>query len=273
MKKLQFFKPPLPFIGNKKNFLKDLIPLLENSEEFKKIDTVVDLFWGSWLLSYTIKNNFPDKKVIFNDFDNYSQRLINIKDTEKLRSKIYEITKKYELKHKISDEDRIAIDKLIQEHKDAGLFFDDYSFLSWFSFLWFTKNKTAKYYYNKIPRELDTNILSYLDGLNIVSLDYKELFKLDFDLEKTLFIFDPPYLQTITDTYMHNTWRVGDYLNIIKFLHGKKFIFFSSEKSNTIEFIDFLKEFDINIEYKIKERFNWLGKGEIWYKDLLLYNI
>lgn len=58
---------PLPFMGQKRYFLRDFAEVLERVEG--QIDTVVDLFGGSGLLSHTAKAVLPGCKVVYNDYD------------------------------------------------------------------------------------------------------------------------------------------------------------------------------------------------------------
>ena len=74
----EFIQAPLPFQGQKRNFLK----------AFKDKDIFVDLFGGSGLLSHTIKQMRPEATVIFNDYDWYITRLQNIDKTNRLLAKI-----------------------------------------------------------------------------------------------------------------------------------------------------------------------------------------
>jgi len=50
---------------------------------------IVDLFSGSRLLSHTAKQLKPTAKVVYNDFDNYTERLNRIDQTNKLINKFY----------------------------------------------------------------------------------------------------------------------------------------------------------------------------------------
>lgn len=69
-------KAPLPFIGQKKNFQKHFIEVLEKNIEGEGEGwTIVDVFGGSGLLPHTAKRTKPKAKVIYNDFDGYAERL------------------------------------------------------------------------------------------------------------------------------------------------------------------------------------------------------
>lgn len=81
----EFIQAPLPFQGQKRNFLNAFKECLN---EFKDKDIFVDLFGGSGLLSHTIKQMRPEATVIFNDYDWYITRLQNIDKTNRLLAKI-----------------------------------------------------------------------------------------------------------------------------------------------------------------------------------------
>jgi len=61
-----------------------------NVKEFSSLiknirpDLVVDLFGGSGLLSYCAKRANPQSCVIYNDYDNYCERLARIEQTNEL---------------------------------------------------------------------------------------------------------------------------------------------------------------------------------------------
>jgi site-specific DNA-adenine methylase len=70
-----YTQSPLPFQGQKRRFLTQFKEALNG---FSPTATYVDLFGGSGLLSHTVKQYYPDANVIYNYFDNYSQRLDNV---------------------------------------------------------------------------------------------------------------------------------------------------------------------------------------------------
>ena len=64
----------MPFMGQKRRFVSDFkeaLKLFDNSKIF------VDLFGGSGLLSYVTKQERPDARVIYNDFDDYHLRTVS----------------------------------------------------------------------------------------------------------------------------------------------------------------------------------------------------
>ena len=82
-----YSRAPLPFLGSKNHFVKQYRELLKHATG---IDTVVDLFGGSGILSRIAKDVLPNARVVYNDFDNYCERLEMIPTTnaivERLRS-------------------------------------------------------------------------------------------------------------------------------------------------------------------------------------------
>lgn len=81
----QYLSAPLPFVGQKRMFAREFIQVLKRYPD----DAVfVDLFGGSGLLSHITKYQKPGATVVYNDFDNYRQRLENIPRTNVLLDKI-----------------------------------------------------------------------------------------------------------------------------------------------------------------------------------------
>ena len=73
-----YSRAPLPFLGSKNHFVKQYRELLKHATG---IDTVVDLFGGSGILSRIAKDVLPNARVVYNDFDNYCARLEMIPTT------------------------------------------------------------------------------------------------------------------------------------------------------------------------------------------------
>jgi adenine-specific DNA methylase len=76
----KFVSAPLPFHGQKRRHVKEFSSLIKNICP----DLVVDLFGGSGLLSYLAKRANPQNRVIYNDYDNYCERLSSIEQTNEL---------------------------------------------------------------------------------------------------------------------------------------------------------------------------------------------
>lgn len=89
-------------------------------------------------------------------------------------------------------------------------------------------------FYNTVRKCNYSPCLDYLDGLEVVSCDYRELFDKYKDVPNVVFLIDPPYLSTEVGTYTMN-WGLSDYLNVLQTLVGTNYIYFTSNKSSIIE--------------------------------------
>lgn len=89
MKEKTYTCAPLPFMGQKRRFLKQFKHALNS--DFKNQELFIDLFDGSGLLSHTTKRLRPFARVIYNDFDNYSTRIENIPETNKILAELREL--------------------------------------------------------------------------------------------------------------------------------------------------------------------------------------
>lgn len=234
-------KCPLPFNGNKKNQLRNLYSLIEILKN-NNFERVIDLFGGSGIVSRFFKNNFPEKTVIWNDFDNYESRIKQINLTNEILSKILELGIETEYKKALSSEETMTIKKILNNYKN----FDYITVSTWICGVFGTKDendlKNKKTYYNIIPKTM-YNSESYLEGLNIIRKDFR-----DIDIkENDLLILDPPYINTNMSHYS-NYWRLKDFLDVVKILNKNRnnyYILFSSGKSNINEFLEFSSFYDI----------------------------
>lgn len=236
----QYLSAPLPFQGQKRMFAKEFIKVLKHYPD----DAVfVDLFGGSGLLSHITKCQKPDATVVYNDFDNYRHRLENIPRTNALLDKIREVVASVPRQKVLPEKTKEAILSLIeQEEKERG--YVDYITLST-SLLFSMKYATnldglrKETFYNTVRKCNYDLCLDYLDGLEVVSCDYRELFSRYKDIPNVVFLIDPPYLSTEVGTYIMN-WGLSDYLDVLQTLVGTNYIYFTSNKSSIIELCDWM---------------------------------
>jgi len=236
----QYLSAPLPFQGQKRMFAKEFIKVLKHYPD----DAVfVDLFGGSSLLSHITKCQKPDATVVYNDFDNYRHRLENIPRTNALLDKIREVVASVPRQKVLPEKTKEAILSLIeQEEKERG--YVDYITLST-SLLFSMKYATnldglrKETFYNTVRKCNYDLCLDYLDGLEVVSCDYRELFSRYKDVPNVVFLIDPPYLSTEVGTYIMN-WGLSDYLDVLQTLVGTNYIYFTSNKSSIIELCDWM---------------------------------
>lgn len=230
---------PLPFIGQKRFFVRDFSEVLEKLKN--DVDTVVDLFGGSGLLSHTAKTVLSDARVVYNDFDGYSRRIDAIPSTNRILGEIRSLLKDIPINKRIPSDIKEQILAIVARYGAEG--FVDYQTVSrslLFSGKWAKSYADLHKYtfYNKI-RQCDYNADGYLDGLEVVSMDYRELFARHRDNHRALFILDPPYLSTECGMY-EGWWKLADYLDVLKLLPGMRYIYFTSEKSQLVELCDWL---------------------------------
>lgn len=236
----QYLSAPLPFQWQKRMFAKEFIKVLKHYQD----DAVfVDLFGGSGLLSHITKCQKPDATVVYNDFDNYRRRLENIPRTNALLDKIREVVASVPRRKILPEKTKEAILLLIeQEEKERG--YVDYITLST-SLLFSMKYATnldglrKETFYNTVRKCNYDLCLDYLDGLEVVSCDYRELFSRYKDVPNVVFLIDPPYLSTEVGTYTMN-WGLSDYLDVLQTLVGTNYIYFTSNKSSIIELCDWM---------------------------------
>lgn len=234
---------PLPFQGQKRNFVEPFVNTL--NEISQDIKVVVDLFGGSGLLSHTAKRILPSCKVVYNDYDGFAGRLQAIVATNELLRDIRVLLCDYPREKRISEAYKSVIIARIEKEEKSG--FVDYITLS--SSLLFSANyvttldelRVSTLYNNVKQTNYDVNAADYLHGLEIVKRDYLELFNEYKDVPGVLFVVDPPYLTTDTKTYLSDQyWKLADFLNVVNVLNQSNFIFFTSNKSSLIELCEWL---------------------------------
>lgn len=258
MKTKTLYQPPLPFQGNKREFIKTIIPLLLDLEQRGIItkDTIfVDVFGGSGIISHNIKLFFRKNRVVWNDFDNYQQRLDNIEATNELVAKIYQYnnTKEKGIYKRLDKETKEKILEVItKEIEERG--FVDYLTLSG-KFLFSDKfasnyvelSKNDFYFrgIEYVPYKKD----NYLEGVERISLDFVEVFEM-FKNKKAFLIIDPPYLFTAQDDT--KAWGAKDFLRLVSLLKPP-FMLFSNCKSQILDFLECFSGFD-NIKIHSRQR-------------------
>lgn len=240
LKKKVFTTAPLPFMGQKRKFLKQFKPALEN---YSASATYVDLFGGSGLLSHTVKVMYPEATVIYNDFDNYRERLEHIEKTNALIADIRVLLADVPKDKKVPENvKKMTLERVALEESKSG--YVDYITLS-SSILFSMKyvldlDQLKKETFYNCVRQSDYDATGYLDGLVVVSECYKVLFEKYKDLPNVVFLVDPPYLSTEAGTYK-SFWKLKDYLDVLQVLDGTKYFYFTSNKSSIIELCEWIE--------------------------------
>lgn len=268
----KYTQAPLPFMGQKRRFLNDFKEALK---QYDDAVVFVDLFGGSGLLSHVVKRERPDARVVYNDFDDYHVRIANVERTNALLADVRTIVASEPKDKKLSDKIKKAVLDRVKRDDNTG--FVDYITLS--SSLLFAMNYATSYdelckqtMYNCV-RQNGYNCAEYLDGLEIVKQDYKQLFEFWRHHPAVVFLIDPPYLSTEVGTYS-GYWKLKDYLDVLHTLKNTNYFYFTSNKSSIIELCDCLEN-----NYSAHNPFHGAQRKEVAarmnhnssYTDIMLY--
>lgn len=272
--KKHYLSAPLPFVGQKRMFAREFIKVLE---QYPDNTIFVDLFGGSGLLSHITKCQKPDATVIYNDFDNYRFRLENIPRTNALLADLRNIVQGVPKHGCIKGEMRDRVfTRLEQEEREHGYI----DFITVSSALMFSmKYKLSipemkkEALYNNIRQSDYPPASDYLEGITVVSCDYKVLFEKYKDTPGVVFLVDPPYLSTDVGTY-NMYWKLADYLDVLTVLSGHSFVYFTSNKSSIIELCEWLgqnRTLGNPFAECRKVEFNATMNYNATYTDMMLY--
>lgn len=240
MKQKIYTSAPLPFQGQKRRHVKEFSKIIQQT----KPKLIVDLFGGSGLLSHVSKRICPDSRVIYNDYDGYHIRLSNIDKTNALLAELRLILSDYPKDKKIEESLHKLILRLLYAENNKGYLVD---WITISSSLLFSMNYAMSFeefekqtLYNCI-RTTSYCVDGYLDGLNVVCMDYKDLFNQYKNIPGVLFLIDPPYLSTDVSTYSSDYWKLKDYLDVLNVLKEVDYMYFTSNKSNVIELAEWIE--------------------------------
>ncbi|WP_312395757.1 DNA adenine methylase [Chryseobacterium sp.] len=238
--KYNYVQSPLPFQGQKRRFLK---PFKQALNEFPADAIYVDLFGGSGLLSHTVKQMYPDSTVIYNDFDNYSNRIDNVAKTNTLLSDIRLIcAKSDERKERLPDHLKSeVIDRISKEEGFVDWVTISSSLLFSMKYVTSFEQLKKETFYNKV-RLSNYTAEGYLEGVLRTKKDYRDLFQDYKNNSNVVFLVDPPYLSTDCTTYSRpDYWKLSDYLNVLKTIEDTSYFYFTSNKSQIIELCEWMQ--------------------------------
>jgi site-specific DNA-adenine methylase len=256
-------------------FVREFIKILG---QFPADTVFVDLFGGSGLLSHIAKRTKPESTVVYNDFDNYRSRLQHIPQTNKLIADLRSIVADKVPRNKpITGELRERIFARIEQEERAVGYVDFITLSSSIMFSMKYRLSVAEMrkevLYNSIRKNDYPLCSDYLDGLEITSCDYKELFNRYKDTPGVVFLVDPPYLSTEVGTY-NMYWKMSDYLDVLNVLTGHSFVYFTSNKSSILELCEWLglnRSIGNPFENAAKIEFNAHMNYNASYTDMMLF--
>lgn len=236
----RFNQAPLPFQGQKRRFTKHFAAALK---DYPSDGVYVDLFGGSGLLSHTVKSVYPEARVVFNDFDDFSRRLKAIPGTNHLLAEFRKLLSDQPRDRKITGIHRQRIIDLLRAADKQG-------YVDWISLS--SSLMFAMHYgtcledfikgtlYNTV-RMSDFDASGYLEKVDVVRMDYRQLFNQYQNVEKVVFLVDPPYLSTDTSTYGSNGyWKLKDYLDVLQVITNQSYFYFTSNKSQIVELCEWI---------------------------------
>ncbi len=263
---------PLPFMGQKRRFVAQFREALH---DFPATTVFVDLFGGSGLLSHIAKRERPDARVVYNDFDDYHRRIENVARTNAIINGIRVILADAPSMKKVDAVKRQAILDLLEHYEQAG--YVDYITVS-SSILFSGKYATSlselerQTFYNTVKHSPYPLCADYLDGLEIVKHDYRELFARFKDVPNVAFLVDPPYLSTQAGHYS-GYWKLADYLDVSQTIIEHPYIYFTSNKSSVIEFFDWMDAHGFGSPFKgaVRREIRNSVSYNAQYTDIMIY--
>lgn len=185
--------------------------------------------------------------MVWNDYDNYSERLRNVAQTNAILLELRTITRDIPKKIKIDDPVRSQILEMLRRWDKRG-YVD-----------WLTVSKSIMFtmHYMQSLKEIEgeklyNNVVSgdyvvdgYLDGVNVVSKDWRQLVELYRGRKDVVWIFDPPYMLTDISGYRKETyWGIKECLDVAMECENSKFVYFTSNRSGVEEFLRWVDRFD-----------------------------
>lgn len=223
-------KAPLPFQGQKKNWIKQLEQV---AKEVKPGAVFVDVFGGSGLVSHVLKRSRPDCEVVYNDFDGYSERLARVAETNALLAEIRGYVTDVPKEKRITGEPR---EKVLQavERAEAGGWVDwitvSANVLFSVNYVFSSEEMRKEAMYNNVSSGYDA--AGYLDGLTVVRKDWRELVAEYGGREDVVLVMDPPYMMTDMSAYRCGRyWGIGACLDVVEACCQGSYVYFTSSRS------------------------------------------
>lgn len=285
-----YHKPPLPFNGNKSKWIAGLIELAEKGLlKFPDGTIILDLFGGSGVLSQCFAKLFPKCKIIYNDFDHYTE-LLTSSSTKKINDLKWALRnalkgKGYKKNDKLSDGDAVKVRTIIKKfyppligdpkakrskemkeyispkmEKIKNIICSQVCFSG--------RNNLEGDLYYKLTNDYPV-VPDYLPkNVTIVHEDYKTLYK-RYEKHNNIFIvLDPPYLSTMKAFYS-NYWGINETINILDICVNKPSILFESDKSEILGLVMLMGKY-IKFDYIMSENKKLFNKSHnteyaIWF--------
>ena len=234
---------PLPFTGQKRQFLKQFTQVLnQHINNDGQGWTIVDVFGGSGLLSHAAKQAKPQAEIVYNDFDNYSNRLLAIGDTNRLRQKLITLLKDIPKLQPLTNDLKQQVIETINAFDG---FVDIDCLQSWLLFSGPQVSSLDELYKKKMYQCIRLSDYplapNYLTGIKVVSQSYRDLIPLYVYKPNTLLVLDPPYVCTSQGAYKTAYFGMVEFLRLMNMVRPP-FIFFSSTRSELPAYLTLVLE-------------------------------
>jgi len=238
-------KAPLPFRGQKTGWFEEFKTMLET---FPDCTTIIDVFGGSGLLAHQARRLRPDARVVWNDFDNYRERLLRIPETNELKRDIFALLSGIRHEKKIPPETITSIKQILRNHVKKFGYLDCITVSTWILFsgnyfkTWEEFEKEEKGFWLRLISSAPYLIPdTYLNGLIVVREDWRVFFTDPvYDTDRTLFLLDPPYF--FTDGYSYEgAMTYQDQSDLLTLMGSRNYCYFTNSNSALVFHI---KEFE-----------------------------
>ena len=218
---------PLGCMGNKRNELKLLLPIIEPHLDEDSI--FVEPFCGSSIVSFNIfmKHNI---KCHINDIDELRIKFYNNMNKEKERQKLYK------LEQEILNKGEKFYYSIVREGDDEYLKYVISRRIHAIRYGLFPTTKKL------ILHEISPNWKSFFKDSIITNKDYKVIFEKYKDNEKAFLYLDPPYMDSYNAGY--NSFQGAN--------HDKEFNIIDNTKMY-IDFINILKDCKCKVLFSIND--------------------
>ena len=210
---MQYYESPITYMGSKRRLLPQLLSLFP-----KNIDTFYDLFTGSGTVSFNVKAN----KIISNDKDETTYKILSFfknNDLDKLGYEVLQFLELYHLEGKDKEKQYYKLRDFYNKSTNKSIFIlyilTVYSFSSLARF-----NSKGEFNMPFGNRDFSVNKFNNIRNLREV-ISNIEFCNQDFscfeDFKKGDFVYlDPPYL--LTEANYNDNWTDEDDLRLFKYL-------------------------------------------------------
>ena len=219
---------PLGCMGNKRNELKLLLPIIE--PQITKETIFVEPFCGSSIVSFNVFKKFNDIKFHINDLDPFRIKFYKNMNNEKERQKLYKLEK--EIVEKGAD----FYNSIVRSGTDDYLKYVISKRIHSFRHELYPTNKKIILY------EISENWKTFFKKTQITNQDYLDIFDKYKDNENAFLYLDPPYMDSFNAGYA--TYHYKSHDKDLKIIDNTEMY---------IKFLDFLKNGKCKILFSIND--------------------